>query len=58
MLKKTAVRHFKTQTKVAEICGITRQAVSDWDSVVPIKHAWKLERASGGKLSMRLGDYR
>lgn len=37
---------------------ISRQAVHKWPEVVPIKQAWKLERASGGKLSMRLSDYR
>ena len=49
---------FESEAEVARICGIKRQAVHQWLEIVPIKQAWKLERKSAGKLSMRLSDYR
>lgn len=53
-----AIKHFESEAEIARICKITRQAVHKWPYIIPIKQAWKLERGSGGKLSMRLADYR
>ncbi len=58
MRTEQAVKHFESKAKVARALGITRSAVTRWGAVVPIKQAWKLERKSGGKLAMRLRDYR
>lgn len=58
MRTKQAIKHFGSQTRVADILGINRSAVNRWGEVVPIKRAWELERLSKYKLSMRIGDYR
>ncbi len=54
-----AVKHFGSNSKVADVLDINKSSVGRWkDGIVPIGHAWKLERKSAGKLSMRLSDYR
>lgn len=57
MRKKTVLNYY-SQTEVANMLKISKQAVHKWPDIVPIKQAWKLERASKGKLAMRLSDYR
>lgn len=58
MNKRQAIIYFKTQAEIARVLNITRQAVNKWPDVVPIKQAWKLEKASKGAVKMRLSDYR
>jgi hypothetical protein len=58
MRTKQAVKHFGTKADVARAADVSRSAVTRWGEVVPIKRAWKLQRRSGGKISMRLGDYK
>ena len=59
MRTEQAAKHFGSKSKVADILNINRSAVTRWkDGIVPIKHAWVLERKSAGKLAMRLSDYR
>ena len=58
MRKETVIKMYQSEAEIARMLKISRQAVHKWPEVVPIKQAWKLERLSAGKLSMRLGDYR
>ena len=58
MKKETAVKFYGSERALAKVLGISHQAVNSWKEIVPIKQAWKLERKSGGKLAMRLRDYR
>jgi hypothetical protein len=50
MKTEDAVKYFGTQTRIAELIGITRQAVSAWPEVVPQQWQYHLERLSAGKL--------
>ncbi len=58
MRKKQVVKHFGGITKAAQALNISRQAVSKWPDIVPIKQAWKIERLTGGKVAFRINDYR
>ena len=58
MRKETAVQFYGSERALSKVLGISHQAVNSWKTNVPIKQAWKLERKSGGKLAMRLRDYR
>lgn len=58
MKKASAVQFYGSERALAKVLGISHQAVNRWNEIVPIKQAWKLERKSAGKLSMRLSDYR
>jgi len=59
MRLEQAVKHYGSNGEVAKALGLHRSSVGRWkDGIVPIGHAWILERKSGGKLSMRLSDYR
>lgn len=50
MLKKTAVDFYGSQVKLADVLGISEQAVSKWVEVVPEKQAFKLQFKTGGQL--------
>ena len=58
MKTQDALKHFGGAAAIAKKLGITRQAVHQWNNVVPIQHAWTLRRASGYKLAVGLKDYR
>jgi len=58
MKKKDAIKHFKSGAAVARRLNISRQAVHKWPEVVPLQYVWELRQASGGKLAVRLSDYR
>lgn len=45
-----AVAFFGTKTKIAQLLGISKQAVSRWKNKVPLRQALLLEQASYGKL--------
>jgi hypothetical protein len=52
MLKKDVLTFYGSQAKVAEVLGITRQAVSLWSEVVPKSAATDLQLLTGGQLKM------
>ena len=57
-----AVSYFGSQSKVAEILGLSDAAVSKWNEresgLVPMKHVIKLKDMSNGELDLCLDDYR
>jgi len=50
MKTSEAVAYFGTQTRIADLLGITRQAVGQWGVEVPQQWQYHLERLSAGKL--------
>lgn len=50
MLKSDAVAHFRSQRAVADVLGISEQAVSMWGDLVPEGRAYQLELLTKGKL--------
>jgi len=52
MKKSDAVHYFGNQTRLAEILEITRSAVSQWPSVVPLGRAYQIQLLTGGKLKV------
>ena len=52
MLKKDVLTFYGNQTRVAEVLGITRQAVSLWPEVVPNAPARELQYLTGGQLKV------
>ena len=58
MRTKQAIKHFETQARLAKALGINRSAVNRWGEIVPLKRAWTINRLSGNKVKMRIGDYR
>jgi hypothetical protein len=56
MTKKEAIAYFRFGSAIAEICGVTRQAVCGWKRI-PLKHQLTLEVHTNGKLKAdRNGD--
>ncbi|WP_345868066.1 Cro/CI family transcriptional regulator [Shewanella algae] len=55
MKTKDAVGFFGTKAEVARQAGVSRGRVSQWGEEVPELQAYRLERASGGKL--KAGTY-
>lgn len=58
MKTSSALKHFKTKSRIADTCGVTKQAVSQWGKIVPLKHAWTLREKSRYQLAMCFSDYR
>ena len=58
MKTEQAAKHFGSQSALARVLDISPQAVSKWNGIIPIKQALRLERMTGGKLQLRLRDYR
>lgn len=61
MRLQTALDHFQTNARgLAEMLGISSQAVYKWDGVIPLLSATRLERISNRKLQVdpRLYDER
>lgn len=50
MKTKDAVNFFGTKSAVAKAAGVSRGRVSQWGEDVPELSAYRLERASKGKL--------
>ena len=51
MNKSDVIKHFGgSQVKVAEALGISKSAVSQWDSVIPEGVAYKLQVMTAGVL--------
>ena len=62
MLKADVVSHFSKKSThpiqdIAEFCGISKPAVSQWGKYVPELHAIKLQRHTRGKLRIVKGAY-
>ena len=57
MRKTEAVDHFGSQRALAAALGITEQAVSLWDELVPEGRAYQLESITGGKLRVDPASY-
>lgn len=58
MLKKTVVKHFRTQRAVAQALGLSDAAISQWKDVIPEKDAYRLEVVTNGALKYRNDLYR
>jgi len=58
MKKATAVDFYGSERALSKVLGISHQAVNGWKELVPNKQTWKRERKAGGRLAMRLRDYR
>ncbi len=58
MKKSKAIEYYGGGSALARALNISKQAVSKWPDIVPIKQALALERKTGGKLALVLGDYR
>lgn len=58
MKTKSALKYFGTKSRIACACGITKQAVSQWGEIVPLKQARKLREKSRYQLAMCFSDYR
>lgn len=50
MLKKTVIKYFGNQLKVAEALELTRGSVSQWGDVIPEKQALRIEKLTNGTL--------
>lgn len=57
MLKADVLARFKTQTAIAEVLGITVQAVSQWGDVVPASSAVRLEALTHRQLRVDAALY-
>lgn len=55
MKTKDAVEHFGSKAEVARKAGVSRSRVSQWGEDVPELQAYRLEKASNGKLEA--GEY-
>ena len=54
MKKLTVLKFFKNSvTDVANACGVSVAAVSQWEEVIPEKQALKLDRLTDGKLTYK-----
>lgn len=50
MKKQDAIEHFGGESRIAEILGVSRQAVNQWPEIVPEGQAYKLQVITDGKL--------
>jgi len=49
-----AVKFFGSKSRIAQILGISKQAVSNWKTSVPLRAALLLEQASYGHLKAEM----
>ena len=52
MRKQAVIEHFHSASNTAEALNITRQAVSQWDEIIPEGMAYKIQAITGGDLSV------
>lgn len=57
MRKADAVSYFKTQQKLADAVKRSQSTVAGWGEVVPLDHAFVLEKLTGGKLKVNPALY-
>ena len=53
-----AAEHYGSKAALARKLGVKRSTVTKWGEIVPIKHAWIVQRKSHGRVALRIGDYR
>lgn len=58
MKRNEVIEFFGNQARTAKALGITRQAVCRWPEIIPLAAAARIEKVSGGKLKLDLGQYR
>ena len=58
MDKNKTIEHFGSQSEVARVLGISRQAVSSWPEVIPEVCALRLHLHTGGDLPYDPAPYR
>jgi hypothetical protein len=56
MKKAAAVEHFGSVRALAEVLGVTVQAVYDWGDDVPLGRDFQIEVLTRGALKAREGD--
>jgi hypothetical protein len=49
MLKKDAISYYGTQQKLADAVERSQSTVAEWGEVVPLEHAFVLERLTRGR---------
>ena len=50
MTKDDAIKHFGTQSKLAEALGITQGSVAGWGDVPPLPRQYQIQVLTRGKL--------
>jgi len=50
MKKEDAIKHFGSQSKLAQALGINKQAVHQWPEIVPIGRQYQIEVITNGEL--------
>ena len=57
MNTQTVVQYFGSAAAVAKALGISRAAVSQWGSLVPLATAARLEKLTNGELTLDIRHY-
>ncbi len=57
MKSADAVEFYGTQAAIADLLGVSRQAVHKWGSVVPYYSATRLHELSGRRIALRPEHY-
>jgi DNA-binding transcriptional regulator YdaS (Cro superfamily) len=57
MKTKQAASFFGSEAALARVLGISRQAVNKWGGVIPVKYALRIQKTTGGKLTVNWSDY-
>lgn len=50
MKKSDAIKHFGSQTRLAEAINVSQAAISKWPEDVPELRAYQIEHLTGGEL--------
>ena len=62
MKLQAAIKHFGSRAEIADLLGISRGAVSHWDSrnkgIIPLDSAMTLQDLSGNEIDLMLNHYR
>lgn len=51
MTKTELIEWFGSASRLAQMAGVTKQAVSNWKEIIPLERAFYIERATGGELT-------
>lgn len=58
MKTKDAIKHFGSAAKLAAALGISRPAISQWGTIVPLGSAALIEKLTSGDVSIDPACYR